>query len=198
MKHAMPCVLTINGGSSSIRFAIYGPGEKGTGKLGRVVLTGTNLTVDDPTGKAINFKPVAARSYATAVDFLPDWLNPQPSFTSVKAAGHRVVRGMIVQSKKHSEPERITPKLLAELHQITAYDPGHLPRGLALTAPSGRSILSTSGTWSRETSWPGRPSRNSRRQRRATIQSRQFHPCADSPLPQPGTFEPGERSGVYQ
>lgn len=46
---------------------------------------------------------------------------------SVKAVGHRVVHGM-----KHSEPERITPKLLAELHRITPYDPDHLPREIGL------------------------------------------------------------------
>ncbi len=117
----LPSILTINGGSSSIRFAIYGAGEKATGKLRvrlagkieRIGLAGTNLTVDDPAGKAKILKPVAARSHATAVDFLLDWLSSQPAFTSVKAAGHRVVQGM-----KHSEPERITPKLLAELHRI--------------------------------------------------------------------------------
>ena len=135
MKHALPCILTINGGSSSIRFAIYEAGELGTGKLrvrlagkiDRMGLAGTNLTVDDPAGKAKIIEPVAARSHATAVDFLLDWLSSQPAFTSVKAAGHRIVQGM-----KHSEPERITPKLLAELYRITAYDPDHLPREIAL------------------------------------------------------------------
>ncbi len=131
----LPSILTINGGSSSIRFAIYEAGEKAAGKLrvrlagkiDRVGLAGTNLAVDDPAGKAKILKPVAARSPATAVDFLLDWLSSQPAFTSVKAAGHRVVQGM-----KHSEPARITPKLLAELHRITAYDPDHLPREIDL------------------------------------------------------------------
>ena len=59
--------------------------------------------------------------------FLLDWLEAQPVFASVKAVGHRVVHGM-----KHSEPERVTPKLLAELHRITPYDPDHLPREIAL------------------------------------------------------------------
>ena len=58
---------------------------------------------------------------------LLDWLEAQPVFASVKAVGHRVVHGM-----KHSEPERVTPKLLAELHRITPYDPDHLPREIAL------------------------------------------------------------------
>ena len=33
---------------------------------------------------------------------------------------------------KHSEPERVTRKLLAELHRITAYAPEHLPREIEL------------------------------------------------------------------
>jgi acetate kinase len=33
---------------------------------------------------------------------------------------------------KHSQPERVTPKLLAELRRITPYAPDHLPREVAL------------------------------------------------------------------
>ena len=33
---------------------------------------------------------------------------------------------------RHSEPERVTPKLLAELRRITPYDPDHLPREIGL------------------------------------------------------------------
>jgi acetate kinase len=71
--------------------------------------------------------PLAAADHHTAVGSLLDWLESQPVFPSVKAAGHRVVQGM-----KHSEPEKVTPKLLAELHRITAYDPDHRPRELSL------------------------------------------------------------------
>jgi acetate kinase len=56
-----------------------------------------------------------------------DWLAGLPSFTSIKAVGHRIVHGM-----KYSEPERVTPKLLAELHRITPYAPDHLPREIGL------------------------------------------------------------------
>ena len=33
---------------------------------------------------------------------------------------------------KHSEPERLTPTLVAQLHRITPYDPDHLPREIGL------------------------------------------------------------------
>jgi acetate kinase len=58
---------------------------------------------------------------------LLDWLETQPNFASVKAVGHRVVHGM-----KHTEPEIVTPELLAELHRISPYDPDHLPREIEL------------------------------------------------------------------
>jgi len=131
MKSALPCVLTINGGSSSIRFAVYEAGEtlrrQVDGKIDRIGLSGTNLIVNDPAGKPQVARRLAAADHRTAVGFLLDWLEAQPVFASVNAAGHRIVHGM-----KHSEPERVTPKLLAELHRITPYDPDHLPREVGL------------------------------------------------------------------
>lgn len=127
----MPSVLTINGGSSSIRFAVYEAGETPRrlldGKIDRIGLSGTNLIVNDPAGKLQAPRCLAAADHRTAVGFLLDWLEAQPIFASVKAVGHRVVHGM-----KHSEPERVTPKLLAELHRITPYDPDHLPHEIGL------------------------------------------------------------------
>jgi acetate kinase len=131
MTSGLPCVLTINGGSSSIRFAVYEAGEtprrRLDGKIDRIGLSGTNLIVNDPAGKPQVPHRLAAADHRTAVGVLLDWLTAQPVFASVTAVGHRVVHGMT-----HSEPERITPKLLAELHRITPYDPEHLPREIAL------------------------------------------------------------------
>jgi acetate kinase len=131
VKSALPCVLTINSGSSSIRFAVYEAGETPRrlldGKIDRIGLSGTNLIVNDPAVKPQVPRRVAAADHRTAVGFLLDWLEAQPVFALVQAAGHRVVHGM-----NHSKPERITPKLLAELHRITPYAPDHLPREIGL------------------------------------------------------------------
>ena len=125
-------VLTINGGSSSVRFAVYEAGEtlrpRLDGKIDRIGLRGTNLVVNDPAGTPPRIpRRLPGADHRTAVAFLLDWLEAQPVFASVKAVGHRVVHGM-----KHSEPERITPKLLSELRRITPYDPDHLPREIGL------------------------------------------------------------------
>ena len=131
MKSALPYVLTINGSSSSIRFAVYEAGEtpqrRLNEKIDRIGLHGTNLIVNDPAGKAQVPRRLAAADHRTAVAFLMEWLEAQPVFASIKAAAHRVVHGM-----EHAEPEQVTPKLLAELRRITPYDPDHLPREIAL------------------------------------------------------------------
>src|ERR1035437_10420308 len=119
-------LLTINGGSSTIRFALYEEDEPLRrlldGKVDRVGLSGTNLTFKDSTGKSHDSRTIDPDHHGSAVAFLLDWLETQEGFASVKAVGHRVVHGMT-----HSEPERVTPELLDELHRITPYDPDHLP-----------------------------------------------------------------------
>ncbi len=132
MKSAWPCVLTINGGSSSIRFAVYEAGDtprrRLAGKIDRIGLSGTKLDrqrcrPDNRRSPAALPPPTIARRSAFC------WTGSRRSRSSrrSKAVGHRVVHGM-----KHSEPERVTPKLLAELRRITPYDPDHLPREIAL------------------------------------------------------------------
>ena len=128
---SMQSILSINGGSSSIRFAVFEigktPQRRLDGKVDRIGLSNTTMIINDPDGKTLTLPRLAAADYGTAGDYLLKWLEAQPVFASVKAVGHRVVHGM-----KHSEPERVTPKLLAELHRITPYDPEHLPHEIGL------------------------------------------------------------------
>jgi acetate kinase len=131
MKNDSPCILTINGGSSSIKFALYRVEEplqrKLYGKVDRIGLSGTNLTFHDPDGKPQAARSLAAADHKSAANFLIDWLEKQNGFESVLAVGHRVVHGM-----KHTAPELVSQELLDELHRIRPYDPEHLPREIEL------------------------------------------------------------------
>jgi acetate kinase len=131
MKPATPRILTINGGSSSIKFALYETGEplkrKLYGKVDRIGLNGTNLTFNDSARKQQDSRGIAAADHKSAVNFLIDFLEEQDGFASVGAVGHRVVHGM-----KHTEPEPVTQQLLDELHRISPNDPDHLPREIEL------------------------------------------------------------------
>ncbi len=131
MKTANAHILTINGGSSSIKFALYEavkPLKRGLhGKVDRIGLSGTNLTFNDPTKKQPKSFKLTAADHKSAANSLIDWLEKQIDFASVKGVGHRVVHGM-----KHTEPEIVTEKLLAELRRISPNDPDHLPREIEL------------------------------------------------------------------
>ena len=131
MKPADARILTINGGSSSIKFALYQAGEplkRGLyGTVDRIGLTGTNLTFHDADGKPAASRQLAAPDHKSAANFLMDWLEEQNSFGSVRAVGHRVVHGM-----QHTAPEVVTQELLEELHRISPNDPDHLPREIEL------------------------------------------------------------------
>ena len=131
MKSADARILTINGGSSSIKFALYQVGEplkRGLeGKVDRIGLSGTNLTFHDPAKKQPESCKLAAADHKSAANSLIDWLEKQNGFESVRAVGHRVVHGM-----QHTAPEVVTQELLEELHRISPNDPDHLPREIEL------------------------------------------------------------------
>jgi acetate kinase len=130
-SNCMKSILTINGGSSSIKFALFQISEPSKrilhGKVDRIGLSGMNLTFHEPTNKKPVSRKLAAADHKSAANGLIDWLEKQNGFASVKAIGHRVVHGM-----KHTEPEIVTKKLLAELHRISPNDPDHLPREIEL------------------------------------------------------------------
>ena len=131
MKPNNAHILTINGGSSSIKFALYAavkPLKRGLhGKVDRIGLSGTNLTFHDADGKPSASRKLAVVNHKSAANALIEWLEKQNDFALVKAVGHRVVHGM-----KHTEPEIVTNKLLDELRRISPNDPDHLPREIEL------------------------------------------------------------------
>jgi acetate kinase len=124
-------ILTVNAGSSSIKFGLYQVGEalkqRLYGKVDRIGLPGTNLTFSDSTGKRKGSLILESSNTRSASNFLIDWLEEQIDFSLISGVGHRVVFGM-----KHTDPERITQELLNELHRISPYDTDHLPAEVVL------------------------------------------------------------------
>jgi acetate kinase len=129
-------VLTINAGSSSIRFAFYGPGSDPAklefGKIERIGQPGASFEVS-ADGKKAQRVPLDAGSFRSAVDSLLKWLEAQSRFADVSAVGHRVVHGMA-----HAQPARVTPRLLEEFKAAIPYDPEHLPQEIEFIETLGR------------------------------------------------------------
>ena len=127
MKQEKPYVLAMNGGSSSIKFALYRMGDSPQrrlhGKVDRIGLRDTTLTFDDIERNQHDSRVIGDFDHRSAANFLIDWLDQQIGLTSIEAVGHRVVNG----GAHYNEPQRVTPALLDALRRISAYAPEHLP-----------------------------------------------------------------------
>jgi acetate kinase len=124
-------ILTINAGSSTLRFALFDDGDhpraRFRGKIERIGTTQASWKVDAIDARTCDQHPITASSYSAAADYLLDWLDRTSSLHSVGMVAHRVVHGMT-----RSVPERVSPALLSELNRMVALDPEHLPFEIAL------------------------------------------------------------------
>lgn len=132
MRPANPRILSINGGSSSIKFALFEAGD-----TLRRVLDGEIDQIGRPqahfrvtgTNPENNFsRPITAPDYPAAVAALMDWIDAYSERDALAAIGHRVVHG----GPEYSEPQRITPQMLEALHRLSPFDPEHLPEEIRL------------------------------------------------------------------
>ena len=132
MKPANPRILTINGGSSSIKFALFEAGDSPrrilAGGIERIGLPDASLRVKG-LNQADNFsRLVTAPNHTVAVDTLMDWIEERGGVDALTAVGHRVVHG----GPRYSKPQRITPEMVEELRRLVPFDPDHLPEEILL------------------------------------------------------------------
>ncbi len=124
-------VLTINGGSSSIKFALFDSVDpvrrRLKGGIERIGLSDPAMKVSQADQPAASHT-IAARDHHEAVGKLLDWLDGQGALADVGGVGHRVVHG----GEKLYEPQWIDGAALAELKRIAPFDPEHLPGEIAL------------------------------------------------------------------
>jgi acetate kinase len=119
-------ILVINGGSSSIKFAMYEMSENSnkilSGQITRIGLNNPLFTFTKNISDEINQINIDSKDFKEAVEFLINWLNKQNFLNDISCIGHRIVQGM-----EHTHPEIIDDSLLKELNKISEYDPDHLP-----------------------------------------------------------------------
>lgn len=125
-------ILTVNGGSSSIKFALFNMDAS----LERVV----HGSIEGVGGPKSNFKvkgssqsdtverSVAAPDHQAAVGLLMDWIEKRIDRDALCAVGHRIVHG----GPKYWQPQRITPEMIKELRHLSSFDPEHLPEEIML------------------------------------------------------------------
>jgi acetate kinase len=131
MKSGIKNILTLNGGSSSIKFSLYAGGENPeallSGKIDRIGLDAQSLSFQDKTTQEKDSFPVGVSNSREAVSVLINWLGERKALENLQAIGHRIVHGM-----DFTEAQIITDDLLAQLQKISSYDPDHLPGEIEL------------------------------------------------------------------
>ena len=133
MKSTKPRILTINGGSSSIKFALFEAGDPLQrileGAIERIGLPQAALRVKG-MDQADNFsRLLAAPDHIAAVGALMDWIEKRSGVAALTAVGHRLVHG----GPKYFEPQRISVEMVEDLRQLSSFDPEHLPEEILLT-----------------------------------------------------------------
>ncbi|MBK8897652.1 MAG: acetate/propionate family kinase [Candidatus Competibacteraceae bacterium] len=154
-------LLVINAGSSSIKFSVFAlAAKRDLALVCRGVLesigeesprfkafdhAGTVLADVRPTPPSGQYRKAGADHRRRATDApsvssdgevydhqialrdLLDWLDKKPELPEIVAAGHRVVHG----GKEFSDPQRLTPEIMARLETFIPLAPLHQPHNLA-------------------------------------------------------------------
>jgi len=125
-------VLAINGGSSSIKFALFELADRPrrllSGAIDRIGLADGTLKAKD-TRTNEDFKaPLTAASHAQAVEQLIGWFGGRLDIESLVAVGHRIVHG----GPNLVEPCLIDDDVMVELRRLSPFDPEHLPGEIEL------------------------------------------------------------------
>lgn len=118
-------ILTINSGSSSIKFSLY---EKrpsltlqASGRLDRIGLSGGVFLASSPEGLELAKVQAAFDRHATALKTLFSWLSERA--LSIDAVGHRVVHG----GDRYTKPQSIDEGLMFALKKLIPFAAEHLP-----------------------------------------------------------------------
>ena len=117
--------LTVNAGSSSIRFCLFdaatlAPDYSGT--LSGIGFESARFTITDPSGNKTE-KELSVADASVAVGILQEWITQNISTESLAAIGHRVVHG----GPLYHESVIIDAQAVSRLRSIVPLDPEHLP-----------------------------------------------------------------------
>ncbi len=125
-------ILAINGGSSSLKFALFQRTDPSTrllsGQIDRIGLADSRWVVNRTGADREEDRRVAAPDLKAAAGLVIDWLERTVGFVGIAAIGHRVVHG----GSRYRQPERITAELIAELRKFSSFDPDHMPGEIEL------------------------------------------------------------------
>ncbi|MFT3883428.1 MAG: acetate/propionate family kinase [Gemmatales bacterium] len=127
-----PTILTLNSGSSSIKFALYAaevsPQLILSGKIDRIGQANAQFTMKLAKDQSVTQQAIHAAGHGTATSFLIKVIEKHTQLSDIAAFGHRVVHG----GSRYSEAQPVTEEMITELRKICPLAPNHLPAEIDL------------------------------------------------------------------
>lgn len=125
-------LLTLNVGSSSIKFALLTAQDLTLLLSGQLTGIGSHARFDakshtDDQRFSHDWSTDGLDSHAQAIDWLVQWFGEQMADIAVAAVGHRVVHGGVW----FDSPVVVTPEVMTKLHELEPLAPLHQPHNLA-------------------------------------------------------------------
>lgn len=123
--------MAINGGSSTLKFALFRTGaslaRELSGSMDRIGTPhGTFTWLREDTGTAER-RTITASDHVACLEPLLACIKDHLAQHPLAAIGHRVVHG-----GRYREPQLVTPAVMEELQRLRVYDPEHLPAEIEL------------------------------------------------------------------
>src|SRR3569623_570302 len=151
LKPEKSFVLSVNGGSSSIKFALFDTGTSLhrvlRGRIERIGMPAAMFTVQGTNRADVFSRPVSAPDHTAAVGVLMDWIEGQIASGALAAIGHRVVHG----GPAYWEAQRITPTMICR-----AWPACCRSRGVTTRKASGATAFTASPaptSWKNSRGW---------------------------------------------
>lgn len=130
-------VLTINGGSSSLKFALFRVATPlvnvVSGKFDRIGLPDETLTVTHSDGRKER-RELSLPNHAACIEPMIELLRANAHAGKIMAVGHRLVHG----GNRFYEPQIITERELIDLRKLSPFAPAHMPVQISLIEEAHR------------------------------------------------------------
>jgi acetate kinase len=147
VTHLDSVILTLNAGSSSLKFAAFRLAQRGepnllaSGEIEGIGATpkGAVKTASGETAELSFDRAHARGDHAAAIGAILDWLKKAGYDSSVAAVGHRIVHG----GPDYAEPVLINEATLAKLKALIPLAPLHQPHSVAGVEAAMKAFPST-------------------------------------------------------
>lgn len=126
MKHQERFILTLNCGSSSLKFSLYDVNSltlEVSGAITHIATTVGTFRIKDKNDKLLKKNLKFYNSQDAAIQEVLNWLKINQHKYPLAAIGHRLVLG----GPHRHDTERVTDELIAELNNYIYLAPNHLP-----------------------------------------------------------------------